>query len=123
MNSREYKFLMHAKKIAKLSQEHFKIGAVIVKGNRIMGLGVNCRKSHPKANGPHRNIHGEHAAILNAGLNNLQGASAFIFRERRDTSPGISRPCNSCLNLLQEAKIKKIVYSINEYPYYNEESI
>ncbi len=112
---------MQAKKLSLTSGENFKIGAILVKGNRILSMGVNNRKTHPKAEGPHRNVHAEFQAILNAGLTDTEGAVCYVYRATKDGKNALSRPCISCTKLLKEAKIKKVYYSKAEYPFWDEE--
>ncbi len=44
-------------------------------------------------------IHAEHNAILDAGLGSCEGATIYVTAE----------PCQQCLNLIQHAKIGRIV--------------
>ncbi len=121
MNSRDYRFLMQAQKLSLASGEHFKIGAIIVKGNRILGMGVNSRKSHPKAKGPFKSTHAEHQAILNAGLTDTEGAVCYVYRATKDGKSACSKPCKSCTDLLKNAGIKTVFSSKKELPFWEEE--
>ena len=121
MNARNIRFLQQAKKIANLSNERFKVGAIVTKGNRILGLGVNVNKTHPKSNGRFKTLHAEHSAILDAGLNELQGSTVYVFRSTKDTLPANSKPCPSCYKLLKEAGVKEVYFSLPEFPYYGVE--
>ena len=110
------------KQAAKSSFERYKLGAVIVKGNRVLSTGYNeirysseLRKS---------NIHAEEAAVLKLlkenRLNDLNGSTIYVSRIRANLSLGCSRPCINCYNLIRSVGIDKMVY-INEYG--KEESI
>lgn len=98
------------------------VGAVVVQGRKVIGNGFNgvaSGKLHCVDGGcprgqstvdevPHnadynafpcRAIHAEHNAILQAGLANCAGATIYITDE----------PCQQCLNLIEHAKIGRIV--------------
>ena len=93
---------------------NFKLGAVIIKGNKILGIGENNPyKTHPQSNTTYQYIHAELSAIINARAN-LTGASIYVYRAgRKDESPLISKPCSHCMELLKNAGIVKVFYSTN----------
>lgn len=108
---RQNHFLSLAKKASKRSDHHsHKLGCVIVKRNRVLGIGHNMMKTHPKS--PHRfkSIHAEFMAALNSG-NDIKGATAYIFREQKNGDWAISRPCKDCWRYLMECGVKEVVYS------------
>lgn len=98
-----------AMQVAKLSQCRYRLGAVIVKGSRVLSVGCNVTKSHPI----HKeypnwtiSIHAEHSAILKA-TTDVSGATVFVARQGGNKA---SKPCSFCLAVLLEAGIKEIVY-------------
>lgn len=108
------KFFNLAKKLTAKSTHHsYNMSCVIVKKNRVVSLGYNQLKTHSKSTHPWHYIHAEFHAMLNTPLSDLQGATAYIYREHKDGSPSLARPCNSCYKMLQMAGIKKICYSSN----------
>lgn len=119
MNSRERHFLMQCQKLSKTSREKFKVGSIIVKGNRILSMGVNSSKTNPKSNSRFKGRCAEFNAVFGAGLNELRGATAFVYRGTKDGCPGNSKPCQSCHNLLRKTKIKKVYFSIAEFPFWS----
>jgi deoxycytidylate deaminase len=95
------------------SATNFKIGAVIAKGKKILGVGFNDPfKTHPKSNTPYQFIHAELAAIINARTD-LDGASIYVYRAGQNERPLLSRPCDCCMELLKRAGIKTVFYSTN----------
>ncbi len=120
MNTRNRRFLIQSLKIAATSGSNFRVGALITKGNRFLGVGVNSRKTHPDSNSWCKSTHAEHRAILNAGLNDLQGSTMFVARTLKDGSPAIAKPCPSCSTLIKRAGIKKVIYTTSVYPFWEE---
>lgn len=116
------KFFDLAKRIASKSDHHLhKLGCVIVKKNRIISMGWNEMKTHSKSNHPWKFVHAEFKAILNVDPEELKGSTAYIYREHKDGSPALSKPCPHCLHALESVGIKKICYST--YGAYHEEKL
>lgn len=107
-----------AKKLSHKSEHKFKLGAVIVKGNRVMGIGYNSTKTHPKAKTRFKTLHAEHDALLDTGLNDVKGATAYVYRETKDGCPACAKPCPACQEIFKTAGIKKVYYSVENYPYW-----
>lgn len=109
ITSRDVRAYDIAMSTARLSTCRYRIGAVIMKGSRVLSLGCNILKSHSV----HKtwlahvvSIHAEHNAVLKANTD-VFGATIFIARLG---GKGISKPCSFCLAVLLEAGIKEIVY-------------
>ncbi|HEY6020348.1 MAG TPA: deaminase [Candidatus Paceibacterota bacterium] len=98
------------------------VGAVVVQGRKVIGNGFNgvaSGQTHCVDGGcprgqlaytevpagadynqfPCRSIHAEHNAILQAGLDQCAGATIYI----------TDQPCQQCTNLIEHAKIGRIV--------------
>lgn len=102
-----------AKKISKLSNhEHHKLGSVIVRGSKIVSVGTNNIKTHPKSRHPFFSLHSETAAILLA-KQDLRSCEIYVYRETKAGIPAMSRPCIYCLPLIKESGIKEVHYSTN----------
>ena len=112
-------FLGRARKESKLSVLRIQVGAVCTKGGSAISFGYNQDKSHPMVST--FSLHAEAAAILarRYHIGSLEGATIWVYRETADGIPAWSRPCKECLKLIIASKIKKIVYSTGEPPYYN----
>jgi deoxycytidylate deaminase len=102
------KFFDLAKKMSLHSTHHqFRIGCAIVRGNQIVSLGFNKIKTHPKAKTPYRQLHAEITAILAADKRDLRGCEVYTFREHKDGTLAIAKPCVHCQMALAEVGIGK----------------
>lgn len=100
-----------AKRASKKSNYHHRLGAVIVKKNKVISVGYNKpHKTHPRSNTKYKTIHAELDAILGCEKEDLKGATIYVLR---DASAGVNlaKPCPCCMELIQMVGIKKVVYS------------
>lgn len=105
------RFLSIAKKVSKKSDHHsHKLGCIIVKGNKILGTGFNVLKTHPHSPHSYKSIHAEYMAVISANYE-VEGATAYIFREQKNGTLAMSRPCESCWKYLTKCGVKKVVYT------------
>jgi deoxycytidylate deaminase len=108
------KFLKLLKKLKNLSTHPVhQMGCVIAKKNQVISIGFNKYKTSPRSKHPYGYIHAELSAVLDNKFTDLNGATAYIYRETKDGIPAISKPCPSCMHTLKLAGIKKICYSNN----------
>lgn len=109
---KEERFLSMAKKASERSDHHsHKLGCVIVKGPKVLGTGFNkLNKKSTRSPHSYNSIHAEFAAVVSAGWD-VKGATAYIFRQTKNGTPAMSRPCESCFKFLTDQGIKKIVYT------------
>lgn len=115
-------YLKLARNVSLYSTYRYRVGAVIV-NKKPISVGFNQVKTHPTySNKLRTTVHAEMNAVIHSH-DNIFGASIFVFREDRNGFPAIARPCKDCLETLKKAGIKKMTYSINEYPYYRTERI
>ncbi len=106
------KFFKVCKKVAIYSDHHqHKIGAVIVKRNKILSTGFNKLKTHPLSPHPFRSCHAEFVAISFLSSEQLKGSTIFVYRETKQGELANSRPCSYCYSLIKSKGIKKIVYT------------
>lgn len=106
---------------AKKSDYRQKVGAVIVKKKTIISKGHNyaqraAKKLHPKFQEWPNSIHAEVDCILKARTD-VAGASIYVIRINNLGQFRLSKPCKHCSAYLKHIGIKKVFYSINEYPY------
>jgi len=118
-------------RLASLSSPHEKamIGAVISRKKEVLSIGVNGLKSHPTQK--HYNqfrfqddtaehlLHAEIDAIVKLPYVPY-GCSIYVYRELRNGTPGMSRPCAGCMRALKDFQIKRIFYSTEEGTAYEE---
>ena len=107
-----------AHKMCQESTNVIPMGAVIVKKGKIISASCNQElKTHPyiKEYGHHnyiKSIHAELSAILKVkNRDQLRGATIVIYRERKDKSFGVARPCAMCYEIIKRFGIKKMQYT------------
>jgi len=106
------KFFDLAKKMANKSEHpEYRIGGVIVKKSKVISLGFNRNRTHPKSNHPFKNIHCELDCILGIDPKLLSGATIYLYRESKLGIPAISKPCKWCHQLLLNCGIKEVAYT------------
>jgi deoxycytidylate deaminase len=106
------KFFNLAKRLSYKSDYHtHRLGAVIVRNNDVVGIGFNKRKTHPLSKTRFNNIHAELSAILNAGLESLEGCDIYVYRETRHGETAIARPCLHCLEMLKSLSVSRMYYT------------
>lgn len=109
---KQEQYLRMAKQVSKKSDHHsHKMGCVIVKGNKVLGTGFNAMKTHPKSPHTYKNIHAEFMATLNARPASIDGATAYVFREQKNGTWAVAKPCKDCRKFLMDSGIRKVVYS------------
>jgi deoxycytidylate deaminase len=107
--------LLLALKTAKTSDERFKVGAVAVAGGRVIGTTCNKGRNHPTIL-EDDDIKTQAAICAERRLlailgNKVKGATIYVARVKKDGSFGLSKPCERCKKALNDAGIKKVVYS------------
>ena len=116
-----HKFLKQAVEEANKSEHKQKVGAVIFNKSKIISRGYN----HPQKSVRHLKrkfqrwqgtIHAEVDAIIKAKTD-LKNLSLLVVRVNSKNQLRLAKPCQWCLLYLNYVGIKKIYYSINEYPY------
>lgn len=112
MYKRDISLMRIAKLMSRKSNaRNFRIGSVIARGRKIMGLGANdVVKTHPKSNSPHGHIHAELSAMLNARAD-ITGATLYVFRAGNKEAPLLAKPCKHCQALIKQSGLKFVVYS------------
>ena len=121
----EKSYFRAAKAVSKMSDHpQHKIGCVVINKHTIISSGYNSRsKCHPlqakidtKRFGVECRgcIHSETSALLpliRDGID-LTKASIYIYREHKNGTSAIARPCPGCESLIRACGIKKVFYSI-----------
>lgn len=108
---------------------NYRLAAIVTIKNEIISFGNNQLKTHPfcaKFKEKDFNVffHAETNAIFNAlkivNENDLKKANLYIYRVKKEQSHsclwthGLSYPCNSCMNAINNYKIPKIIYTTDE---------
>lgn len=106
------KFFKLAKRIS-INSDHpdHKIGAVLIKKNRVINIGFNQMKTSPKSPHAFKSRHAEFNCLIGIDRKELKGSELYVYRETQDSKPAMSRPCSSCLDLIKSLGIDIIHYS------------
>jgi deoxycytidylate deaminase len=112
-----------AREMSKKSTEPFLLGSCFTNSGKILSRGYNrYRGTNALVNkyfGFHT-IHAEMDAIFRAPRALWRGGIIYVYRTRRDGTSAISKPCIRCQRALKDLGIKKAVYSIEYFPYFQE---
>lgn len=108
---------------SKKSSMREKVGACLVVGKSIL-KGFNKDKTHTFYANPNKHvrhsIHAELDCLNKAPI--ADGGTIYVYREIHG-EPSLARPCNHCMEFLKKANIKKIYYSVPEYPFWRKETL
>lgn len=109
--NRHHRFFQQAYREARKSPGRWKMGAVVVKNDVIIGRGYNFVLDFPLR------YHAEVAAVLNSKTS-VEGAVVYVygFRKPKISKPKIllSKPCEGCRRFLAKRGIKS-VYFLEEH--------
>lgn len=93
------------------STDRFRVGAVLYRGSKILGIGSNdMRRTHPKSRHPFKAVHAETAALIDSG-SDVSGARIYVHRIKKSGEPGLAAPCRHCSETLAFFGIRRIEYS------------
>jgi deoxycytidylate deaminase len=123
LSKREKAFLSVARYLASKSDSRQRHGAVVVKGGSVIGTGFNKDRNHPDIVSPehiksHCSVHAEVDAIRDAKWN-VKGAVLYVARVNNQGKDRNSKPCDRCMVVIEEAQIKKVIYTGSENDYVN----
>ena len=115
LSKRDRAYLSVARYFATKSTARNTHGAVVVKGGRVLGTGWNRDRNNPTIIDPDRikhdcSYHAEEVAIRESG-SNLKGAVIYVARVNKQGKDRDSKPCVKCSSLIQEAGIKRVIYT------------
>jgi len=113
---RDKSFLDLALRVAESSDCKQQHGAVVVKGGRVMAVGVNKFRNDPafvpsdtgNRRGTIFSVHAEVSALSRVA--NPRGCTIYIARVSNGAS-AFSRPCDNCVISLMRAGVKSICYT------------
>lgn len=92
------KFLSKSKKVASLSKERFKHGALVIKGGSVLASGYN-----------HGKVHAEIHALSRLWGNKIRGCTLISIRITK-TGFGNSYPCSLCQANMLRNRVKSFIY-------------
>jgi pyrimidine deaminase RibD-like protein len=104
-SKRDYSFIRLAAKFAKQVCDNHRHGCVIVKGGRIISIGINCYDT---------GVHAEGSAVSKRNEDDFRGATLYVARLRKEQMYGLSAPCSECDALIRKCGFKKVVFTTND---------
>lgn len=127
MTKRNRSFFKAAKAMSELSDFHkAHLGCVVTCGSRIISSGYNESKTSPlqkelnalrfSKDTPHSN-HSEVKALIpliHRGDVDFNRCNIYVYREHKDGTLALARPCKSCQKLIRDLGIKKIYYTVED---------
>ena len=101
--------LRRVRELSCTSTSRFKLGAIILKGKRIVGKGINSKKTSPRfGSGQYQCLHAEGRALYDCYKRGHDPRGCVILVHR--INDNCSRPCSDCQEMLLKHKIKKVYY-------------
>ncbi|MFE9934536.1 hypothetical protein [Streptomyces sp. NPDC005533] len=91
-------FLNLALKQAARSTCRYRVGAVLVKGGRVLGHSFNRRRNCAQIDFRHATLHAEEAVLRRSKTPG--GATLYVARLSRAGAPALARPCPRCQEAL-----------------------
>lgn len=119
----------HLIKEAKKSTYKHKLSSCLVSGGkRLLSKGYNQIRYHRighKWNPYNNSLHAEVHCLASIDKNKIRNSTLYVLRISNDLErPLLAKPCEDCMSLIRYVGgIKRIIYSIEEYPYYKEEKL
>ena len=116
-----------AKNISTLSDHpQYHLGAVVVHKHNVISTGYNsitkCDPIQAKMDTKRYGcecrgcLHAEIMALLPLIKSNadLSGAKVYVYREQKNSTPAMARPCAGCMSLIRAVGIKEVAYTTND---------
>ena len=118
-----FRYMMLAKIESHKSEYPQKVGAVIIKGNRIISKGYNqlrhCKTSKSFTDWD-ISLHAERDACRKVNKDNLKGCYIFVYRELANGDLALAKPCDGCMGIIEKFGIKRVYHTTSEFPFYSE---
>jgi tRNA(Arg) A34 adenosine deaminase TadA len=112
-------YLTLAKRVAAQSEhDHFKHGAVLVRGGSVINTAHN-KDQYKRFGNRFRNTrrcghathHAELGCVLGLDKSTTQGTTLYVVRTNRAGEFRLSKPCAMCEEILRFCGIKKVIYT------------
>lgn len=109
ISNKDASFISAASKIARTSDNRFRVGALVVKSGRVLGGSPNITRVSPKTPPNRFSTHAEIAAMDIASETN--GATLYIARLNSENKYSISKPCAWCMQKIKQYGINRVVFT------------
>jgi len=122
ISKKTIRYLNLAKRVARQSQhDHFKHGAVLVKGGSVINTSYNKSQYTRFGNRfrdtrfcGHATHHAELGCILGLDKALTQGTTLYVVRTNKEGKFKLSKPCAMCEEALRFCGVKKVIYTTGE---------
>lgn len=91
-----------------------RVGAVLVRKGRAVAVGRNKpHKTHPilRKYDPYKTLHAEIDACIGTNRDLIIGSDIYVYRELKDGTLAMARPCEMCRQVLEDLGIKRVFYT------------
>ena len=86
------------------------MGAILTHSGRIISIGMNSHKSHPKM-GRVKTLHAEVSCLIGVRYQDLKGSTMYVARVNKNGKVGMAKPCSICQAVLAEYNVLRIYYT------------
>lgn len=99
---------INAAAASEMKQQH---GAVVVKGGRVLSIGINKLKNNPEHVQEYNkcSVHAEADAL--SRVKNPAGCTVYVARINNSGNTMFSRPCDNCHKLMVSLGVSKVIYT------------
>ncbi|MFJ9753018.1 cytidine/deoxycytidylate deaminase family protein [Streptomyces chartreusis] len=87
----------------------YRVGAVLVAGNRVLAWSPNRRRNNPMTDFRHATFHAEEVVLRRS--RSSAGADVYVARVSRQGVPLLARPCHRCQQALAAAGVTRAYYT------------
>lgn len=91
--------------------DHHKVGAAVYSGKRLLSIGWNHEKSHPKSTTRYNAHHAEFTALIGNHKLDLVGSTIMVTRLTPGGQYLMAKPCPECFKIIKAAGIGRIYYT------------
>ena len=116
LSSKDFIMINRAMWVAATSNHRFQHGAILTDHGKVRAVGINFSRNNPKnVEFPkvESSVHAEIAA-LNSVRGDKRGMTLYVARRRKNGYEAQSKPCLACQKVIEEAGIKRVVYTTDE---------
>lgn len=118
-------FINEAIELASTSLCKKRHGALVVRGSRVIGRGINIDKTHPDWHQRQRFSYHAEVRAVKRSKGSVEGATIYSMR---DGPWKVSRPCGGCIDRMRRLGIRSVVFvSVTTSPFgpfmFTEESL
>jgi deoxycytidylate deaminase len=112
MRDKNLRFFNLARQLSLKSTHHtHRLGCVLVRGTKVIGVGYNQLKSHPNSPDDWKTVHAEFHAVLGVSPADLHKARAYVYRESKSGDWALAKPCTSCQKLLRDCGVVEVLFT------------